>query len=81
MYQVTLYILGVCCLDRIQFVEKELKGLCGIISFKGFMPKGKLVIEYKPSSISSKEIIDRIENHGFAVVKKEQKEFCFDIYN
>lgn len=78
---VTLYIIGVCCFDRIHSVEKEIKGLYGIISFKGFFPKGKLMIEYKPSSVSSMEIINLIENHGFAVVKKVQEEFSFDIYN
>ncbi|PFO08384.1 hypothetical protein COJ85_03855 [Bacillus sp. AFS076308] len=81
MYQVTLYVLGICCINSIHSIEQELKALCGIISFKGSMPKGKIVIKYKPSLISSKEIINSIEERGFAIAKKIQHEQNNEIYN
>ena len=81
MYQVTLYVLGICCFESLNSIEKEIKGLCGVTSFKSTMPKGKLVIEFKPSLVRSTKIIDRIKEQGFAVVKKDQKEYCFEMYN
>lgn len=81
MYEVTLYVLGACCLERIRLVENEIKGLYGILTYKSSWPKGKIVIDFKPNLISSLEIIDRFEEQGFAVVKKVQREHCFDTYN
>ena len=81
MYQVTLYVLGISCLEKYDSIEKEIKGMGGILSFKGSLLKGKFIIEFKPGHVCAKEIVKRIENHGFSVWKKVQKEFCFDMFN
>lgn len=80
-YQVTLYILGISQIDNYYSIEKKITGLGGIISIKGSLPKGKIVIEFKPNFVSTKEIVNIIENLGFAVVKNIQREYCFDKYN
>ena len=81
MYQITLYVLGISCLENFYSIEKEIKGFGGVISFKSSLPKGKLVIEFKPSLISSMQIIKRIEAKGLVVYKKNQREYCYGIYN
>ncbi|WP_428909975.1 hypothetical protein [Niallia sp. Krafla_26] len=81
MYQITLYVLGISCLENYQVVEKEIKGLCGIISCKGSLPKGKIVIEFKPGDVNAKEIINRLERQGLSVWKKVQREFCYQVFN
>ena len=81
MYQVTLHVLGICCLDTLSLLEKGVKDLCGIISFKSSLPKGRIVIEFNPSLVSSMKIVDEVENQGFAVVKSVQKEYHHEIYN
>ncbi|MGG7619066.1 hypothetical protein [Bacillus coreaensis] len=81
LYQVTLYVLGICCLDKLSSIQKEVEGLVGVISFKGYSPKGKIVIEFKPHSLSTSEIVGKVEDQGFAVIKKVQREFFQEIYN
>ncbi|WP_338473053.1 heavy-metal-associated domain-containing protein [Niallia sp. XMNu-256] len=81
MYQITLYVLEISCLKSFHSIEKEIKGLGGIISFKSSLPKGKLVIKFKPSLISSLQIINMIEEKGLVIFKKEQREYCYGIYN
>jgi len=81
MYQLTLYVLGICCLETLKKMEKEIRCLHGISSFKAFIPKGKVEIEYRPSLICSKEIIDNMEAQGFPIIKKVQSEFYQEIYN
>ena len=81
MYQITLYVLGICCSERLSSIEKEIKEFAGILSFKSSLLKGKLVIEFKPSVVNSMKIIDRIEEQGFAVVKSEQREYYRELYN
>jgi copper chaperone CopZ len=81
MYRITLYVPGICCFDRLHSIEKEIRGFAGIISFKSSMPKGKLVIEFKPSLVSSMKIIESIEEHGFTVVKKDQREYFSALFD
>lgn len=81
MYRITLYVLGICCFERLYSIEKEIRGFGGIISFKSSLPKGKLVIEFKPSLVSSMNIIERIEEQGFAVVKKDQREYYKELFD
>ena len=81
MIHLTLYVLGISCVNSAQSIEKCIKSFCGIISVSSSLPKGKIVIKFKPSLVSTIEIIDQIEDHGFAVLKKIQKESSFDIYN
>ena len=57
MYRITLYVLGISCLENFYSIEREIKGFGGVISFKSSLPKGKLVIEFKPSQISSRQIV------------------------
>ncbi|MFB6467798.1 hypothetical protein ACE38V_13490 [Cytobacillus sp. Hz8] len=77
----TFYILGISSFNQIYLIEKKIKDLCGIISCKGSMPKGKLQVEFKPSIVSDIEIINKIEDQGFSVVKKIQREYYREIYN
>ena len=81
MYRITLYVLGISCLEKFYSIEREIKGFGGVISFKSSLPKGKLVIEFKPSQISSRQIIERIEDKGLVIYKKDQREYCYGIYN
>ena len=81
MNQVTLYVPGICCLNMNHSIEQEIKSLKGIISYKGTLPKGKIVIEYTNSQVSSREISHIIEDRGFSIVKKIQREKTVDIYN
>jgi copper chaperone CopZ len=81
MNQVILYVPGICCMNMNQSIEHEIKAKKGIISYKGTLPKGKIVIEYTHSLVSSKEITQIIEERGFAIAKKVQKETNYDIYN
>ena len=81
MIQLTLYVLGISCVNSAQSIEKYIKSFCGIISVSSSLPKGKIVIKFKPSLVSTMEIIDQIEDRGFAVLKKIKKESSFDIYN
>ncbi len=81
LYRVTLYVLGICCLDSLSSIKKEVEGLVGVISFKGYSPKGKIVIEFKPNSLSTSDIVSKVEDQGFAVIKKVQREFFQEIYN
>lgn len=74
MNHLTMYVLGISCLNCIYKIEKEIQDLCGIFSFKGKLPKGKIIIEFNPSLVSTKNIVERIENGGFSVVKIMQKE-------
>ncbi|NSL53203.1 heavy-metal-associated domain-containing protein [Calidifontibacillus erzurumensis] len=81
MKRLTMYVLGISCLKCIHLIEEELINLSGIFSFKGLLPKGKIVIEFNPSLVSVTKIIDQIENKGFAVLKtiqKEDRELLFD---
>lgn len=80
-YRVTLYVLGICCIDSLSSIKKEVEELVGVISFKGSSLKGKLVIEFKPNSTSTSDIVGKVEDQGFAVVKKVQREFLQEIYN
>jgi copper chaperone CopZ len=81
MNRVILYVLGVCCVEKIQSIEHSVKSLKGITSFKGSLPKGKLVVEFRPSQVQTAEIIDQIEERGFAVLKNVKEEYVFDTYN
>ncbi|MEH7098057.1 heavy-metal-associated domain-containing protein [Neobacillus vireti] len=81
MNQVTLYVPGICCMNVNHSIEQEIKALNGIISYKGTLPKGKIVIEYTHRLISSQEITDIIKERGFSIVKKIQREKTVDIYN
>lgn len=74
MNHLTLYVLGISCFNCVTKIEKELEELCGIFSFKGKLPKGKITIEFNPSLVSARNIIEKIENQGFSVAKTIQKE-------
>jgi copper chaperone CopZ len=80
-YRITLYVLGICCVDSLSSIKKEIEGVVGVLSFKGSSPKGKLVIEFKPNSVSALDIVDKIEDQGFAVIKKVQREYMQEMYN
>ncbi|WP_458415382.1 heavy-metal-associated domain-containing protein [Schinkia sp. CFF1] len=73
--------MGISCLNCIPSIEKEIHDLNGIFSFKGMLPKGKIVIKFNPSVVSSENIVDRIENKGFSVVKTIQKEERFVMFD
>lgn len=81
MYQLTLYVLGICCIETLKQIEKEIRCLHGISTFKVSVTKGRIEIEYGPSLICSKEIIDKMEAQGFLIIKKVQSEFYQEIYN
>ncbi|KEF37176.1 copper chaperone [Schinkia azotoformans MEV2011] len=74
MNHITLYVLGISCFKCVTKIEKEVEALCGIFSFKGKLPKGKITIEFNPSLVSTNKIIEKIEKQGFAVAKIIQKE-------
>lgn len=81
MHQVTLYVMGICCFNRFHSIEEGVRALSGIISFKGSLPKGKIVIKFKPSLVSHMEIINRIEEEGYQIAKKVRQESYCEIYN
>jgi copper chaperone CopZ len=81
MNHLTLFVIGISCLNCVHKIEKEIKDLRGIFSFKGKLPKGKIVIEFNPSLVSTRNIIDRIEKEGFSVVKTVQKEERFVMFD
>jgi copper chaperone CopZ len=81
MYQVTLYVLGICCPEKVNTIENGIRKLGGILTFKSSLLKGRIVVDFKPNYTSANQIIDRIEEQGLAVVKKVQRESCHDIYN
>ena len=39
MYRITLYVLGISCLENFYSIEREIKGFGGVISFKSSLPK------------------------------------------
>jgi len=81
MNQVTLYVPGICCMNMNHSIEQEIKALKGIISYKGTLPKGKIIIEYTQSLVNSKEITHIIEDRGLSIGKKVQRNKNVDIYN
>ncbi|WP_394236499.1 hypothetical protein [Niallia oryzisoli] len=81
MTQLTLYVHGITYIDRLRSIEQCIKNLSGIVSVKGTLPKGKIIVKFQQSFVSSMEIINRIEGHGFEVVKKIQKDDGFETFN
>ncbi|MGJ7911345.1 cation transporter [Neobacillus sp. LXY-1] len=81
MDQVTVYVMGICCLNSIQTIEQKITSMRGIISFKGLLPKGKIVIKFKPSLVNHMKIIHTIEEHGFAIAKLVHQEQNKEIYD
>lgn len=81
MYKAILYVPGICCVDSFQIIEEVLNSIAGINSVKGTLPKGKIVVEFQPSNISTKDLVNIIEKQGYTVMKNTQKETNFDIYN
>ena len=39
MYRITLYVLGISCLEKFYSIEREIKGFGGVISFQEFIAK------------------------------------------
>ncbi|KAA9028470.1 heavy-metal-associated domain-containing protein [Niallia endozanthoxylica] len=81
MTQLILYVNGINYVDSLYSIERCIKSLRGIDSVKGTLPKGKITVKFKQSFVSAMDIIDRVEVQGFEVVKKYQKDYCFDTYN
>ncbi|WP_077211969.1 heavy-metal-associated domain-containing protein [Bacillus dakarensis] len=81
MYKAILYVPGICCVESFQVIEELLKSLTGINSVRGTLPKGKIVVEFQPSNVSTMDLVKIIEKQGYPVVKNTQKEMNFDIYN
>ena len=40
MYRITLYVLGISCLEKFYSIEKEIKGFGGVISLRVHCQKG-----------------------------------------
>jgi len=81
MTQLTLYVHGINYVNSLHSIEQCIKNLRGIDSVKGTLPKGKITVKFKQNFVSAMDIIERIEEHGFEVVKKIQKDYCFDRFN
>jgi copper chaperone CopZ len=81
MYQVTLYVLGICCQEKVMSVESVIRDLGGILTIKCSLLKGRMVIDFKPNDVSANQIIDKIEQQGFAVVKDILRRSSNEIYN
>ncbi len=81
MTQLTLYVHGINYVESLHSIEQCIKNLGGIDSVKGTLPKGKITVKFKQCFVSAMDIIERIEGHGFEVVKKIQKDDCFDRFN
>ncbi|WP_071394090.1 heavy-metal-associated domain-containing protein [Bacillus tuaregi] len=81
MTQLTLYVQGISYVDHLHAIEQCIQNLRGIESVKGTLPKGKITVKFKQSFVSTRDIVGRIEAHGFEVVKKIQREHRFSAFN
>ncbi len=62
--EIILFVEGMDCQDEVELVEKRLKPLDGIVSFKPNLMSQKLAIAYYSRDITAEEIIRELDKSG-----------------
>lgn len=73
-HKIVLKVKGMTCEGCESHIEREVSALDGVISVDAIYAEGSATIEYLPSKLEERTIIEAINKTGYRVIEKPKDE-------